>query len=99
MSPTLTKAKKCDMRKKGEYDDGDKVDMIKVFRTSPTSIAMFGNVLNQTKMTTTDVRPEWRPSKYQMHGVVNSFNNIVPCAKLANLNNPNKEESPIRNDP
>ena len=51
------------MKKKGEYDAGDKVDMAKVFRKSPTAINFYGNTLNQTKMTG-DTRPEWRPSKY-----------------------------------
>ena len=63
MSPTLAEKRKNDMKKKGEYDAGDKVDMTKLFRKSPTAINIYGNTLNQTKMTG-DTRPEWRPSKY-----------------------------------
>ena len=98
MSPTLADKRKTDMKKKGEYDAGDKVDMTKVFRKSPTAINIYGNTLNQTKMNG-DTRPEWRPSKYQINGVVNSFDKIVTAAKLANLINYNKNESPMRNDP
>ena len=41
---------------------------------------------------TGDSRPEWRPSKYQINGVINSFDKIVPATKLANLINYNKKD-------
>jgi len=46
-----------------------------------------------------ETRPEWRPSKCQINEVVNSFDKLSRSAKLANLINYNKNESPLRNDP
>ena len=98
MSPTIADKRKTDMKKKGEYDAGDKVDMTKEFRKSPRQINIYGNTLNQTKMKG-ETRPEWRPSKCQINEVVNSFDKLSRSAKLANLINYNKNESPLRNDP